>query len=643
MTGKIQEFELTEGLIQRGISRIAKEDNTILVVYKSKPLRSGIFKDFNKTMKSLSGVLDINIDDEETKQGLKFWISSNWLRIMGLSDNTKDQTPTQSEKRVNVSYSDWYNNLVKKYDVLYNVVKSNLPNLWDSLEFELSVSKILNIAGCTLPFAGIVLGRPSSLKTVGIELFRKWKHAFYTDNFSPKSFVSHSTAVSKEELEDIDMLPKIKNKLFLTPELSPIFAKKDEDLVEILGIMIRLLDGHGYESDSGAHGHRGYAEEIMFVWIGAAVDIPRKVHKYLGTLGPKLYFLRLPKINKSEDDYLVHISRDDFASRIKKIEEALIDYLKWFENCPNANVENDIAKIVWNNDKDDNEAKRLIIKLAILLANLRGVVPTWETKDTEGTDYAYTMATMEEPDRAMIQLRNLARGHALSQGRNYLTTADISMIVKVVLSTASIERVRVLDLLIQNGGVLTTSQITYALNTTNPTAKRTMTEFKALELVEMSDLGLSNSEKKITLNERFKWLLTEEFQLYRNDFVPIDNSIFLKNGDEGDKLVDKDTRTIQNQKEKTERKINESDQNLTNKVSNACLNADNYKNNDIQISPSIKSMPLANSLTKPSSSSTPHKIYIYRRSPNSDNWLCEKCPMSGDIHFMKQHKCTGTR
>ena len=54
MTGKIQEFELTEGLIQRGISRIAKEDNTILVVYKSKPLRSGIFKDFNKTMKSLS-------------------------------------------------------------------------------------------------------------------------------------------------------------------------------------------------------------------------------------------------------------------------------------------------------------------------------------------------------------------------------------------------------------------------------------------------------------------------------------------------------------------------------------------------------------------------------------------------------------
>ena len=90
---------------------------------------------------------------------------------------------------------------------------------------------------CTLPFAGILLGAPSSLKTVGIEAFRKWNHIFYTDNFSAKAFVSHSTAVKKEALQDIDLLPKIKDKLFLTPELSPTFSKNDDDLVEVLGIM----------------------------------------------------------------------------------------------------------------------------------------------------------------------------------------------------------------------------------------------------------------------------------------------------------------------------------------------------------------------------------------------------------------------
>ena len=145
--------------------------------------------------------------------------------------------------------------------------------------------------------------------------------------------VSHSTAVKKEELAKIDMLPKIKNKFLLTPELSPTFAKKDDDLIEILGILTRILDGHGYESDTGAHGHRGYNEPMMFVWAGAAVDIPYKVHKYLGTLGPKLYFLRLPNNSHSEADYYNNLDID-FGDKLDRIRIALFDYLEWFESCP---------------------------------------------------------------------------------------------------------------------------------------------------------------------------------------------------------------------------------------------------------------------------------------------------------------------
>lgn len=196
---------------------------------------------------------------------------------------------------------------------MHDIVNRNLPNLWPALEFELSILKILNIKNCTLPFAGIILGQPSSLKTQCIELLRSWPNTFYTDNFSAKSFVSHTTAVTREELAQIDLLPKIKNKCFLTPELAPTFAAKDDDLIQIIGIVTRILDGNGYESDSGAQGHRGYSGKMMFTWIGAAVDIPHKVHKYLGNVGPKLYFLRPPVIqNKTEDDYLNQIKNDDF-------------------------------------------------------------------------------------------------------------------------------------------------------------------------------------------------------------------------------------------------------------------------------------------------------------------------------------------
>lgn len=446
---------------------------------------------------------------EEEKQFVsgKKWQSREGNRIIE-SDAHIERRDEKSE----ISNIEWASMLKEKYENLKQCCNEIFPGLWLSLEFELSIQKILNIEDCTLPFAGIVLGRPSSLKTLGIELFRNWHHVYYTDNFSAKSFVSHSTSVKREKLAEIDMLPKIKNKLFLSPELSPTFAKRDDDLIETLGILTRILDGRGYESDTGAHGHRGYNEPMMFVWIGAAVDIPHKVHKYLGTLGPKLYFLRLPETKLSEDDYCKNLDKD-FSDRVSKIQAPLSDYLNWFEKAPNYKLDkrSRLNKMSWDFSKDDKAADRFIYRLGNLLAHLRGVVTTWETRETQGLDYAYAMSTIEDPSRARTQLRNLARGHALSLGRNYITIQDLEIVVKVVLSTASMERVRVLELLLHSRGKLSTSQIMVCLNTSNNTAKRTMAEFKALGLVNEFESEHDNSEKIIKLRDEFDWFLTEEF------------------------------------------------------------------------------------------------------------------------------------
>ena len=108
----------------------------------------------------------------------------------------------------------------------------------------------------------------------------------------------------------------------------------------------------------------------------------------------------------------------------------------------------------------------------------------------KGSDYAYNYRRIEEPDRANRQLTNLARGHALSQGRNYLTMADVPLIAKVVLSTAPIERVAVFELLLKSsGGKLDTSDIVNGLRVSEPTARRTMTELFALELVNRQKDG----------------------------------------------------------------------------------------------------------------------------------------------------------
>ena len=105
--------------------------------------------------------------------------------------------------------------------------------------------------------------------------------------------------------------------------MAPLFAKKEDELVDVIGILTRVADGQGFESDSGGCGHRGYPGEHMFVMIGAAVDIPYKVHKHLGNIGPKIYFFRLLRVVKTEDEYLKELQQDTFGTRYKKIEQAL--------------------------------------------------------------------------------------------------------------------------------------------------------------------------------------------------------------------------------------------------------------------------------------------------------------------------------
>ena len=437
----------------------------------------------------------------------------------------KQEQEHQQEESEIIPYIEWSRKLEEKYYAVQKEILNLIPELWEPVEFALSVRSILRIKNITLPFAGIVLGPPSSLKTATIELFRNTKYTYYTDSFSAKAFVSHNTSVKREKLKEIDLLPKIKDKLFLTPELSPTFSKKDEELNEIIGIITRVLDGHGYESDTGAQGHRGYNGEFMFVWIGAAVDIPKKVHRLLGTLGPKLYFFRIKSQKKDEEFYLKQIQNEDiegnYIQKIERIKLKLNDYLEWFDLKLNHHNNHEEQEI-----KDNNEENvlRCIIRLANLLAHLRGYVPVWETKDSQGSDYAYTFPTIEEPQRAITQLKNLARGHALSLGRNHIMMEDIPLLIKVVLSTASKERVILFDHLLENNGRLDTLSISEHMVVAKKTALKTMTELVILQVVDRLDMDNSNNNNnnnnafQIQLKQEFNWFLSDEFKKLRKNF-----------------------------------------------------------------------------------------------------------------------------
>ena len=310
----------------------------------------------------------------------------------------------------------------------------------------------------------------------------------YVDDLTKNSFLSHYSTNSEEELQKNDLIPKMKDKILLTSEIAPIINANEDDLRKTLGIITRLVDGKGYQSHSGTHGHRSYPP-MMFTWIGAGIEIPSKMWTMLSQLGFKIYFFR-PIFKKKTVDDLKKIAKDnELPEKKQKLEEALLDYLKVFDAAPQTDEiivldeKSGNPKIKWDQTKDEDSVLDCISNLANLLAALRGTVNTSYSKtrkstkvnnkndgndnekddtefiQTEQIDYDIEPSVTEDAARAVIQLRNLALANAISQGRNYLTKDDAKLIITVCFSTTKIYRAKILDLLLDNNGELTTSQI----------------------------------------------------------------------------------------------------------------------------------------------------------------------------------------
>ncbi len=89
------------------------------------------------------------------------------------------------------------------------------------------------------------------------------------------------------------------------------------------------------------------------------------------------------------------------------------------------------------------------------------------------------------------------------------------MIINVVLSTASKERVTIFDLLLAHNGRLTASEISMSLNMASPTARRIMLELWVLRLVDKDKPEDNTSAEQISLRPEFEWFITEEFRKLR--------------------------------------------------------------------------------------------------------------------------------
>jgi hypothetical protein len=419
----------------------------------------------------------------------------------------------EGEKSRKVPLVQYQQELEQKRTNLKETIEENFPNRYSILETILSVKVQSKIAGITQPFALILMGDPSSHKSTLLYVVSKLHDCYQSDSFTPKSFVSHAANIKKEKLTQVDLLPKIKHKTLITPELAPLFAADPDKQLEMFGVLIKVLDGKGLKTDSGVQGQRGYEGDYYFNWIGAVVEIPHRVWRILGNLGPKMYFLRIPSEETTTKQRQEKLLKDLKGKAYdKKLDEA-IKTAQEFWGIIDKFSDQVEGKIVWNNLLDSQEVLEKITLMADILAKLRATVPTWHTQDSNGSNYNYETPVIENPARAAQALYNLAKGHAVLYGRNYITQGDLRPVLEVALSSAPRERVTLFRLLIENNGQINTNQFEEKAKVSKDTALKNMRLASFLGLADITDEETATKHvTAIKLKSDYRWCLEDEFR-----------------------------------------------------------------------------------------------------------------------------------
>lgn len=395
------------------------------------------------------------------------------------------------------------------FDEWMAVIRDAFIDLAFAIEVEMSILATLLIHDIGACIALLLVDSASSGKTISLSIFRDIQKIVYpTDQITAASFVSNSAKTKKEDLKHIDLLPKIRNKAVLCPDMAPILAAREDDMTRTMGVLTRVLDGEGYQTDTGMHGQRKYDGDYRFVLIGATTPIEKRVWKAMSRLGPRLLCLCLRSREKSEDQLVLQLRGASFHRKRRRCQVVTDQFAKTLWNTyPNG--------VVWEGSKDHEDCLPIIARCARVTAKLRALVSDYEDEcEVRDSRHRRTIhvevVAREQPDRLNQTFFDVARGHAIIKGRTSLSLEDMIVILRLTFDTVPEKRWYLMRMLILAGGELTTSGIQSYLSCSNPTALKVIATLCVIGICEEDEAREPTEDKCIRLRPEYQWFTSDQ-------------------------------------------------------------------------------------------------------------------------------------
>jgi hypothetical protein len=325
----------------------------------------------------------------------------------------------------------------------------------------------------------LVAGAPSSDKTQTILLLRELPHAYYLDTLTENSFVS-GYLDPKTGIPAQDLLRERDGHCLLIKDLTTLFSLREDKVKKILGDLQSIYDGE-YTKYMGTRGRVGYASQFSLMACITPLALAQH-HRYMSLIGGRFLVYRVLPLTEEEraEGFALSWGGQGRKAQVQLLRTLVAEHTRELLAQPvMVQGETAVQQAVMN-------------RLAILLARGQAVVQTRREQRVDEASGRLVWVSeveqvqIEEPWRAVQQLRNLGRALARVHGRASVTAHELELLRRLVLSSIPVDRAEVLALFRTQPGELTRTACAEGIGKSYGRATQLLDELVAVKLLTVA-------------------------------------------------------------------------------------------------------------------------------------------------------------
>ncbi|MFA5895205.1 MAG: bifunctional DNA primase/polymerase [Candidatus Shapirobacteria bacterium] len=337
------------------------------------------------------------------------------------------------------------------------------------------------------------IGVPSSAKTEVARMVGKVPWVYFLDALTENAFVSGMKGSE-------DLLPLLNSKCLVVKDFTTTLSQKEEMVKKVLGDLTSIYDD-SFAKHSPMRGTIEY--HSFFSLLGCVTPQALNRHqRYMNQIGPRFIFYRVPSSSQEEVDKSMEVMWSVKDSR---------PGFKLAQNKVSAYCEGLLPTISeLQLERESPEIQKYLNNLAKFIARARGMVITRSAEFVNANNekvqfYEPIEVQIEEPYRALQQLRVLARSLAVAKGKQGVGSEELELVRQVALSSMPADRSLLLSVILSKDMYWTAKQVADVIGISHKTALRQLDELVTLKV--MKKQGQSGASNLYSVETTFCQLL----------------------------------------------------------------------------------------------------------------------------------------